>query len=1011
MSTAEPFVRGDWFLTRRQRRQPIVLPEDPSEEELARDWTLSEADKKVTLKCRGDPQRRRFALQLCVLSTHGRFLRPRHDIPLRILNHLSYQLALQPVVVPDPPPKEDTELDHQQRIRTHLGYRTFGAGVQQEVERWVYARATEGVLPKELFTILEERLTVHWKVVLPAPSTLERLVSSGCAKAREAFFEQVEASLSIELKAALDELLEAPAGSRRSHLFRFKEYPPEANPKAIGDFIQRMREMESIDIRDIDLGVLSTEMIAHLASVAKVYDAQALKRFAPPKRYTLVTCYLVEQYKTLLDQIVEMNAQYVTGMLRRSENAVKNKRRRLFPQQRFRRTTDTLREGFAMVVERFETEDVLLRTEFFSRFDPSRVRQTLKSYDDFCRLDDRGYVDALVSRYSHLRRYFPAFLSVPFEAEPGSNTLLEAIRMARELPPGKPLPAEVSERVVPPKLRAALRKEDGTLDRRLWEIGLGITIKDALKSGDLYIPASKRHVSFSNMVYSDARWAEERLRAYSDLSLPMNAKAAVARLRAEFEEAVSQATRGLSTNPFVTVTRDGLRLHKGQEDRYQPSVPVRNLRRAIEVHMPKVRIEELLLTVNSWCRFLPELKPRGGYGPRIENLSLAQMAALVAHGTNLGIAAMALATDEVAVDTLQHVTKRFLSEETLRSASATIVDYIHKLPLSSVWGEGTFSSSDGQRFPIRRSSLLGAFYPRYFGYYDRAISVYTHVSDEFSVFSTQAISCSEREALYVLEGLLENDTVLRHLEHTTDTHGYTEHLFGLCFLLSFSFMPRIADLSDQQLYKMDRQASYGTLNPLFRGTVDVSLLEEQWDQLVRVAASIKHRTAKTHDVMQRLVNSSPADRLAKALTGLGRIVKTIYILRYVQDEQLRRRVQLQLNRGEARHGLARRLFFAEHGEFLKGDYEEIMNKASCLSLLSNAVTAWNIVEMTKIVDRLRLAGETVEDVALAHVWPLARRHVIPYGTYRFHLDETPGSPAPPRRGPDLSGGLNLRRIR
>ncbi|HEX7550989.1 MAG TPA: Tn3 family transposase [Candidatus Methylomirabilis sp.] len=88
--------------------------------------------------------------------------------------------------------------------------------------------------------------------------------------------------------------------------------------------------------------------------------------------------------------------------------------------------------------------------------------------------------------------------------------------------------------------------------------------------------------------------------------------------------------------------------------------------------------------------------------------------------------------------------------------------------------------------------------------------------------------------------------------------------------------------------------------------------------------SIKHRTAKAHDVMQRLVSSAPVDRLAKALTALGRLVKTTYILRYIADPALRGAVHLQFNRDEARHALARRLFFAELGEFLRGDYEEIM---------------------------------------------------------------------------------------
>src|ERR687883_1433806 len=97
----------------------------------------------------------------------------------------------------------------------------------------------------------------------------------------------------------------------------------------------------------------------------------------------------------------------------------------------------------------------------------------------------------------------------------------------------------------------------------------------------------------------------------------------------------------------------------------------------------------------------------------------------------------------------------------------------------------------------------------------------------------------------------------------------------------------------------------------------------------------------------------------------------MYLLRYIHDETLRGRMQLQLNRGEGRHQLARRLFFANQGAFQTGDYEEIMNKASCLSLLSNAALVWNTMHMTRIIAQLRAAGETITDAELARVSPMA----------------------------------------
>jgi TnpA family transposase len=119
-------------------------------------------------------------------------------------------------------------------------------------------------------------------------------------------------------------------------------------------------------------------------------------------------------------------------------------------------------------------------------------------------------------------------------------------------------------------------------------------------------------------------------------------------------------------------------------------------------------------------------------------------------------------------------------------------------------------------------------------------------------------------------------------------------------------------------------------------------------------------------------------------------VKTIFILRYISDPDLRYRVQLQLNRGESRHELVGRcLFFANRGEFRTGDAEEIMNKASCLSLLSNAVLVWNTLRMTGILNQLREAGHDVADEHLARVSPLMHTHVIPNGTYRFSDEEEP----------------------
>ena len=134
-------------------------------------------------------------------------------------------------------------------------------------------------------------------------------------------------------------------------------------------------------------------------------------------------------------------------------------------------------------------------------------------------------------------------------------------------------------------------------------------------------------------------------------------------------------------------------------------------------------------------------------------------------------------------------------------------------------------------------------------------------------------------------------------------------------------------------------------------------------------------------IVQRLTNSFPSDRLSKAFTNLGRIIKTPYILRYLTDRELRQTVQLQLNKGEYRHKLPRRIFCADQGEFTTGDYEEIMHKASCLSLVSNAILYWNTMKINDIVENLRAQGEEIDKETLSHISLLPFRHVVPNGMY------------------------------
>ncbi len=962
------------------RRTPsIILPEDPSQEELLQFWTLSARDREEVLRCRGEANRRRFAVQLCMLRAYGRFVPEATAAPVAITNYLARQLDLPLVLFGEPPGRLATATEQLQRIRAYLGWSLFDVHAQQRLVHWLTQRATDDVLPIDLVSRAEEMLR-SWQIVLPARSTLEELVDSITAGVQDEVYSRIAEGLPPELQRAMDDLLEVSSGARRSALFYLKEYPPEASNAVILRYIERYHFLRDLGVSVIDLKSLSSPMVRYFADMAKRYDVYELRRFAPTKRYALTACFLVEIHKTILDHIVALHDQLLTKKMREAKNAFETRYRRLRRQYR-RGLTKLITTGETLLEPDRPRETTL--AALLQEIDESTLRDAVTICAERQYLEDRGEIDALRARYSGLRRYLPTFFTLPFQGEPGSEAVLQGLEVVRQLDTGtlKTVPTSAPTAFVPGKFRAALSQNDGTLDRRTWELGLAVSLRDSLRSGDVYLPESRRHVSFANLVYDPTRWQDERNDAYTELQLPQAPDDFCARLQHEFDEVAGQVAEGLPRNDFATIRHN--RLHLKKRDALELPPRLIHLRRTIEGALPRVRIEDLLTQVDGWCDFTRVFRQTGAGEriPRMANFFPTLLATVIAHGTNLGLAMMANSVDEgISADNLQEMSQWCLREEHLKAANAILVNFHHRLPLSSVWGDGMVSSSDGQRFGLQASSLLGSLYPRYFGYYDQALTVYTHISDQHSVFHTQVISCSVREAIYVLDGLLNNHSILRPKEHFVDTHGYTDQLFGLCHLLGYSLMPRL-NVSRQKLSKFDRTKSYGCLDAVISGTVDLPLIREQWDQLVRVAASLRNRTAPAHVVLQRLASSAPSDRLAKALTALGHALKSIYLLRYIHDLDLRARMQLQVNRGEGRHQLARRLFFANQGAFQTGDYDEIMNKATCLSLLSNAVVVWNTVQMGEILTQLRAAGETITDDELARVSPMAFAHVIPNGTY------------------------------
>lgn len=533
--------------------------------------------------------------------------------------------------------------------------------------------------------------------------------------------------------------------------------------------------------------------------------------------------------------------------------------------------------------------------------------------------------------------------------------------------------------------------EDG-LDRRQYELCVLAELKNALRSGDIWVQGSRQFKDFEEYLMPADRFAA--LRQAGELPL-----AVVTNGEEYLQQRVAQLTHQLETVnhlaaagelPYASLTAAGLKITP-----LDAAVPeaAQALIDQVARLLPHVKITDLLLEVDEWTCFSHHFTHLKTGAPAKDQALL--LTTLLADGLNLGLTKMAESCPGSTPAKLSWLQAWHIRDETYSLALAELVNAQLHDPFAAHWGDGTTSSSDGQRFRAGgRAESTGHINPKYGAEPGRLF--YTHVSDLYTPFSSQVINVGVRDATYVLDGLLYHESDLRIAEHYTDTAGFTDHLFGVMPLLSYRFAPRIRDLNDTKLYVPPDSPVYNALQPLVGGTLTVRHILTHWEEILRLASSIKQGTVTASLVLRKLGSYPRQNGLAVALRELGRLERSLFILDWLQSVELRRRVQVGLNKGEARNALARAVFFHRLGEIRDRDFEQQRYRASGLNLLTAAIVRWNTVYIERAVQALRAHGQSLDDALLPYLSPLGWEHINLTGDYSWRTKRATGKFQPLR---------------
>ena len=374
-------------------------------------------------------------------------------------------------------------------------------------------------------------------------------------------------------------------------------------------------------------------------------------------------------------------------------------------------------------------------------------------------------------------------------------------------------------------------------------------------------------------------------------------------------------------------------------------------------------------------------------GSRAENIATSICAVLVAEATNTGFEPLVrIDTPALRRSRLSWVKQNFLRAETLTAANAALVAAQNAIPLARKWGGGEVASADGLRFVVPVRTIHSGPNPRYFGQ-ERGITWYNLASDQFTGLNAMTVPGTLRDSLNLLAVVLEQETELQPTEIMTDTAGYTDTVFGIFYLLGYQFSPRIADVGGARFWRADAKANYGILDDLAANRINMKLIIEHWDDLLRLAGSLKLGVVQAAGLTRTLQTNDRPTRLARALQELGRLIKTLYLLRFIDDESYRRRILVQLNRGEGRHQLARVIFHGKRGELRQRYHEGQEDQLGALGLVVNLVVLWNTIYTDAAVNQLLTEGYDVKPEDVTRLSPLGFRHVNMLGRYAFTLPD------------------------
>ncbi len=940
---------------------------------------------------------------LALLKTFQRlgYFVPLAEVPLPILEHVSQQAGCS-VLPPDLARYDASSARRRQMllVRDYVGVKAWGEEAQQALRQ--ASREAAHTL-EDLADIINYTLEqlVRQRFELPGFSLLHRAAQQARAAINREYHALVCQRLGGRSRQQLETLLTRVGEEATSPWYRLKSEPKQPTAQNNRDFLEHLDWLrEQAIAADLFAGIPDIK-VKQFAAEARSLDVASMNDLREPKRLTLAAALVLAQTARALDDVADMFVRLVQRLHNQAFVALQKH------QDEHVERTDHLVATLHDVTLAYQSEGTAEeRLSAIGLVLEPETERILEECEAHQATAGRKHLPFLTRFYSHQRAALFRFLeSVPLVSTSADTSTIDAVAflLAHKGSRQEQLPFPVVEEeggnrprpfldlsfvgelwwpLVVPETRPT--ETPTHIARRWFELCVLTQVMQELKSADLCVPGSDRYSDYRDQFVSDEEYRQSLATYGERAGVPTDPAAFVRTLQQKLDEAARKADAGFPANEYLRI-ENGEALLKRVRRKPDP-VGLRAFERHLKDRMTPVGILDVLVDTEAWLHWTRHFGPISGHDTKLDNPVERYLVTTFCYGFDFGPTQTSRSIRGLDRRQVAFVNQRHVTEENLNEAITTVVNGYNEFSLPKVWGLGKHASADGTKWDLYALNLAAEYHLRYGGY--GGIGYYL-VSDTYIALFSRFTTCGSWEGHYILDFLQENQSDIQPDTVHADTQGQSAAIFGLAHLLGIRLQPRIRNWKGLNLFRPHAHSRYEHIDCLFTKRVDWELIETMLPEMLRVAVSIGAGKIKPSTVLRRLATYSRKNKLYFAFRELGYVVRTMFLLEYLSDVELRRLIQSATNKSERFNQFVQWVAFGGGALASEGVRDEQRKFIKYNHLVANLLIYHNVVTMTRALERLATDGYTFDEDFISHISPYLTEHINRFGRYLLKRDRVP----------------------